>query len=62
VLNGKRSLGYGCSGFVYAESWAINEPTTVKNESGKIHLDNANTFLKRNTKDLLVVWVQAETS
>jgi hypothetical protein len=60
--NSKRSLGYGCLGFVYAKSWVINEPTTIKNESGKTHLDNVNTFLKRSTKDLLMVLVQAETS
>jgi len=33
-----------------------------KNESGRTHLNKANTFLKRSTKDLLVVLVQVETS
>jgi hypothetical protein len=61
-VNSKRRLGCNCLGFVYAGNWAINEPTTIKNEGGKIHSDNANTFLKRSTKDLLEVLVQVETS
>jgi hypothetical protein len=58
----KRRLSCNCLGFVYARNWVINEPTIAKNESGKNHLDNANTFLKWSTNDLLVVLVQAETS
>jgi hypothetical protein len=34
----------------------------IKNESGKTHLNKANTFLGRNTKDFLVGLVQAMTS
>jgi hypothetical protein len=40
----------------------LNQPMTIKNESGKTHLDKANTFLRRNTKDFLVIIVQVETS
>jgi hypothetical protein len=35
---------------------------TIKNESGKIDSNKANTFSRRGTMDLLVVLVQQETS
>jgi hypothetical protein len=34
----------------------------VKNESGKIDSNKANTFSRRGTKELLMVLVQEETS
>ncbi len=61
VIN-RRKLGCGCLGFVYVGSWAINQPTTIKNESDKIDSNKVNTFLKRGTNELLVVLVQEETS
>jgi hypothetical protein len=60
--NNRRRSNYGHLGFVYVGSWVVNQPTIVKNENGKIASNKANTFLKKGTKDLLVVLVQAETS
>jgi hypothetical protein len=47
-------------GFVYARSWVVNQPTTIKNENGKIDSNEANMFSRRGTKDFLVVLVQEE--
>jgi hypothetical protein len=38
--------------FVHGRSWAINQPTIIKNESGRTDSNKVNTFSKRGTKDL----------
>jgi hypothetical protein len=40
-------------------SIGVNKSTRIENESGKINPNKANTFPKRNTKDLLMVLVYA---
>jgi hypothetical protein len=60
--NNRKRSNYGHLGFVYVESWVVNQPTIVKTENGKIDSNKANTFSKKGTKDLLVVLIQVKTS
>jgi hypothetical protein len=42
--------------------WALNNITTIEDENIITHLNNTNTILTWNTKELLVVLVQMQTS
>jgi hypothetical protein len=56
-INSKRKLGGGFLGFDYAGCWAINKPVIIEDESGRTYPNKANTFLRRNTKDVSVVLI-----
>jgi hypothetical protein len=55
--NSKRRSGGGFLGFGSIRLWAINKLATIEDESGRIDPNKADTFPKKNTRDLMMVLV-----